>query len=128
MDVTCRGLWRAPGNPSCYHPARYNSGMPLRWLTSLALLCALLPAQKAPFTAEALLKIKRIADPQISPDGQWVAFSVAGIEVEKNTRPRQVWIVPLAGGTPRQITTEGNNDTPRWSPDSRRIAYVSTRG
>ncbi len=102
--------------------------MPLRLLTSLALLCALLPAQKAPFTAEALLKIKRIADPQVSPDGQWVAFSVTSIDVEKNTRPRQIWIVPLAGGTPRQITTEGNNDTPRWSPDSRRIAYVSTRG
>jgi dipeptidyl aminopeptidase/acylaminoacyl peptidase len=102
--------------------------MPLRLLASLALLCALLPAQKAPFTAEALLKIKRIADPQISPDGQWVAFSVTSIEVEKNTRPRQVWIVPLAGGAAREITTDGNNDTARWAPDSKRLAFVSTRG
>ena len=102
--------------------------MQLRWLSSIALLCSLLPAQKAPFTAEALLKIKRIAEPQVSPDGRWVAFSVTTIDVEKNTRPRQVWIMPLAGGTPKQITADGNNDTARWSPDSKRIAYVSTRG
>ena len=102
--------------------------MSLRLLSAFILACALVPAQKAPFTAEALLRVKRIADPQVSPDGKWVAFSVTSIDIEKNTRPRQIYIVPLVGGSPRQISTEGDNDTPRWSPDSKRIAFVSARG
>src|SRR5664279_4985016 len=102
--------------------------MRLRLLASIALSCMLLPAQKAPFTADALLKIKRIADPQMSPDAKWVAFTVTTIDVEKNTRPHQIWIAPLVGGAPKQITTEGNNDTARWSPDSKQLAFISTRG
>lgn len=106
--------------------------MRLSTLASLAILTTLAPAllmaQKAPFTAEALLKLKRIGDPQISPDARWVAFTVTTVDVEKNTKPRQIWLVPLAGGAPKQITTEGNNDTPRWSPDSKKLAFVSTRG
>jgi len=98
--------------------------MRLRLLASIALSCMLLPAQKAPFTADALLQIKRVADPQMSPDAKWVAFTVSTIDVEKNTRPRQIWIAPLAGGAPRQLTTEGNNDTARWSPDSKQFAFV----
>jgi dipeptidyl aminopeptidase/acylaminoacyl peptidase len=102
--------------------------MRLRLLASIALSCMLLPAQKAPFTADALLQIKRVADPQMSPDAKWVAFTVSTIDVEKNTRPRQIWIAPLAGGAPKQITTEGNNDNARWSPDSKQLAFISTRG
>ena len=52
-------------------------------------------------------KLKRIGDPQISPDARWVAFTVTTVDVEKNTKPRQIWPVPLAGGAPKQITTEG---------------------
>jgi dipeptidyl aminopeptidase/acylaminoacyl peptidase len=48
--------------------------------------------------------------------------------VEKNTRPRQIWTVPVEGGTPKVITGAGNNDRPRWSPDSKQIAFISDRG
>jgi len=85
-------------------------------------------AQKPPFDVNALLSLKRIGDPQISPDGQWVAFAVQSVDVAANKKPQQIWTVPLAGGTPKQITHDGeNNQRPRWSPDSRRIAYVSDR-
>jgi dipeptidyl aminopeptidase/acylaminoacyl peptidase len=90
---------------------------------------ALAFAQKRPFDVDALMELKRIGDPQLSPDGRSVAFSVQSVDVAQNKKPQQVWVVPLAGGSPRQITTEGEaNQRPRWSPDSRRIAYISDRG
>jgi dipeptidyl aminopeptidase/acylaminoacyl peptidase len=53
---------------------------------------------------------------------------VQTVDVAANKKPQQVWIVPLTGGVPRQITRDGEaNQRPRWSPDSRRIAYLSDR-
>src|SRR5579864_8131833 len=99
-----------------------------RGLILCAASMALAFAQKQLFDVSALLSLKRIGDPQISPDGQWVAFTVQTVDVAANKKPQQIWIVPLAGGTPKQITNDGeNNQRPRWSPDSRRIAYVSDR-
>jgi len=86
-------------------------------------------AQKQPFDVNALLQLKRISDPQISPDGRLVAFTVQAVDVAANKKPQQIWIVPLTGGTPQQITHDGeNNQRPRWSPDSKTIAYISDRG
>src|SRR5215469_5672520 len=85
-------------------------------------------AQKRPFDVNALLELKRISDPQISPDGRWVAFTVQTVDVAANRKPQQIFVVPLDGGTPRQITHDGqSNSRPRWSPDSRQIAYISDR-
>lgn len=89
----------------------------------------LLSAQKLPFDANALMELKRIGDPQISPDGKWVAFTVQTVDVAANKKPQQIWMVPLEGGTPRQITHDGDsNQRARWSPDSKRLAYLSDRG
>ncbi len=98
-------------------------------LALAALGCAPgLLAQKRPFDAETLWKIQRIAEPALSPDGRTVAFTVTTPDLDKNTRPKQIYIVPVNGGTPRQITREGtDNERPRWSPDSRQIYFVSNR-
>jgi dipeptidyl aminopeptidase/acylaminoacyl peptidase len=89
---------------------------------------AMLFAQKRPFDASAMMELKRISDPQISPDAKWVAFTVQTVDVAANSKPSQVWVVPLEGGAPRQITRDGtSNQRPRWSPDSSRIAYISNR-
>ncbi len=86
-------------------------------------------AQKPPFDVNAMMKLARIGEPQVSPDGRTVAFTVTTVDVANNKRPRQMWVVPAAGGTPRQITKDGeDNNRPRWSPDSKRIAYISDRG
>jgi dipeptidyl aminopeptidase/acylaminoacyl peptidase len=99
-----------------------------RWI-ALWTLALTLPAVAGtvPFTAEAMLELKRISEPAVSPDGQWVAFTVATVDVPANTLRRQVWIAPLYGGTPRALTTEGRNTRPRWSPDSKSIAFLSNR-
>ncbi|MFN3323665.1 MAG: alpha/beta fold hydrolase [Bryobacteraceae bacterium] len=103
----------------------------LRVLLALAVAAGTLAAQadsKAPFDAEALMHVARIGEPQLSPDGTMVAFSVQTIEVESNTRPRHIYVVPIEGGTPRRVTFDGSrNERPRWSPDSKQIAFISDR-
>jgi len=90
---------------------------------------AMLFAQIRPFDVNALMELKRIGDPQISPDGKWVTFTVQSVDVAANKKPQQIWIVPIEGGSPRQITHDGEaNQRARWSPDSKRIAYISDRG
>jgi Tol biopolymer transport system component len=101
----------------------------MRRLLLLPAIAAIAFAQGRPFDANALMELKRIGDPQISPDGQTVAFQVQSVDVEANRKPVQVWTVPLNGGAPLQITHDGEaNQRPRWSPESKRVAFVSDRG
>jgi dipeptidyl aminopeptidase/acylaminoacyl peptidase len=104
-------------------------------MRSLFLACAALAAisglwaQKRPFDVETMLKLSRISEPALSPDGKLVAFTVQTVDLDKNTRPKQIYVIPLDGGVPRQITRDGtNNERPRWSPDSKQLYFVSNRG
>src|ERR1700722_8036376 len=107
---------------------RYNSVMHRAVLAPIlaALAAAGLWAQKPPFDAQALLDLARIADPQVSPDGRLVAFTVQRIDVPNNKRITQIFVVPVAGGMATQITQGGDdNERPRWLPDAKRIACIS---
>ena len=104
---------------------RTRPGLAAR-LCLIALAPSLLLAQKKPFDAAALLKIQRIADPQLSPDGKTVAFAVSLPDIDANKSLHSVWTVPLEGGAPRKLADLA--DRPRWSPDGKRIYYVSTSG
>ncbi len=97
-------------------------------LVLLVLACLPLGAAQKPFDATALLKLARLSDPQLSPDGKTVAFVAETPDLDANSKPRQIHLAPLAGGAARPITTEGSlNERPRWSPDSRRLAFISNR-
>lgn len=95
-----------------------------------AFLLALLGAAafgRQPFDVHALLKLERISDPQLSPDGRVVAFTVQSVDLENNRRSTHIYSAPLSGG-PVRLTQEGNlNQRPRWSPDSQTIAFISDR-
>ncbi|MDZ7261759.1 MAG: S9 family peptidase [candidate division KSB1 bacterium] len=81
-----------------------------------------------PITVEDLFALGRVSDPQISPDGKWVAYSVTYYSMETNKSNSDIWLVPLAGGEPRQLTTSPKADhTPRFSPDGQTIAFISAR-
>jgi dipeptidyl aminopeptidase/acylaminoacyl peptidase len=99
-----------------------------RWFIPLCLLAGtVLAAPKAPFTAAEMMKLKRVSEPSVAPDGHAVVFTVGVVDVEKNTQTRQLWSVGLNGVGPRPLTTEGRNTGARFSPDSKRIAWISTR-
>ena len=52
-------------------------------------------AAKRPMTFQDLMAMKRVSDPQISPGGKWVMFSVTEVSLEKNTKVNHLWLVPL---------------------------------
>jgi dipeptidyl aminopeptidase/acylaminoacyl peptidase len=84
-------------------------------------------AQKPPFTFEAMMKLKRLSEPHVSPDGAKVAFTVGAVDMEKNAQDRQIWLSAMDGGKPRLLTSQGRNTRPRFSPDGKSIAFISTR-
>ena len=84
---------------------------------------------RRPIVPEDLIRLTGVVDPQISPDGRRVAFSVATVSTERDEYPVNVWIVDTAGGEPRRFTTGSPRDyAPRWSPDGRWLSFVSDRG
>jgi len=100
-----------------------------RALVVIAVSALVAPAQsRRPMTFDDLAAVKRIADAQVSPDGNRIAYVVTVIDKEQNRGKRSIWVVPAAGGTPQQlISSDKNDDTPRWSPDGSRIAFISSR-
>ena len=82
-----------------------------------------------PIDFNDFIRIKRVSDPQISPDGKLIAFVVTEMDKQKNSSNSDIWIVPAAGGEPWKLTSSPKADfNPRWSPEGKRIAFISTRG
>ncbi len=77
---------------------------------------------------EDLISFGRITDPQISPDGKTVAFVVTYQLMEENKAASNIYLVPVSGGEIHQLTNaKGQNNNPRWMPDGRTIAFISSR-
>src|SRR5580692_800443 len=91
--------------------------------------CSALFAQRQTFDVQMMLGLSRVSEPTLSPNGRQVAFTVQTVDLDKNIKPKQIFIVPLSGGSPVQLTREGtDNERPRWSPDSELIYFISDRG
>ena len=72
-----------------------------------------------------LYAIKLVEDPQITPDGERIAYGVAEIDRESYEYHRSIWVTDAAGtAEPRRFTGGDNDSSPRWSPDGRALAFV----
>jgi dipeptidyl aminopeptidase/acylaminoacyl peptidase len=80
-------------------------------------------------TVDDLFRLKRVADPQISPDGKWVVYAVGNVDMEGNKVVYNLWLVTADGSAPpKQLTSAAKSDRhPRWSPDSKSILFESPR-
>ena len=83
---------------------------------------------KRPITAEDLYNIHSLQDPQISPDGEYVAFVKVTPDPLNKTYKRNIWLLPLPAGEAFQLTRGDSDSGPRWSPDASQLAFVSGRG
>ncbi|HEY1435680.1 MAG TPA: S9 family peptidase, partial [Thermoanaerobaculia bacterium] len=105
--------------------------MRLRPLAVACLLAAapLLAADgQRPLRFEELAKIRRVGGFSVSPDGRAVAFAVATPDVEANTSRSAIWMISAGGGQPRRMTVgEKRDGDPKFSPDGRRLAFLSNR-
>lgn len=94
--------------------------VPAIWITAL-------PAAPKPWTLDAILDLKTVSDPEITPDGGKVAYVVHARDARRNAYSSEIWIVPAAGGPAQRLASPHFSDThPRWSGDGR-LAFLSRR-
>jgi dipeptidyl aminopeptidase/acylaminoacyl peptidase len=94
------------------------------------LLFAQEAAAQRPMAVADLFQFKRVADPQVSPDGKLVAYQVTTVDLEGNKSSTALWVAAADGKTPpKQLTNpNGKRDAhPRWSPDGKKILFESNR-
>jgi dipeptidyl aminopeptidase/acylaminoacyl peptidase len=98
-------------------------------LAAAGLITVDLPAQgrvQRPMTFEDFAAVKNVSDPQVSPDGRWVLYSVRTTDLAGNKRTSVTKLQPIAGGAARQFP-DGKTaaSEARWSPDGKRVAYIA---
>jgi len=101
-------------------------------LLVLALGSSITLAQQSPAArplgVDDLFDFREAHDPQISPDAQFIAYTLSFSSLKDDKSETRIYMVPAAGGDAIALTAEGNSsEHPRWSPDGKFLAFLSER-
>ncbi len=107
--------------------ASLRTGLAAALLLGYALAASAQQTARHAIAFEDLIKMHRIAEAQVSPDGKWVAYTVSTPDMEANRGVSNIWVVPVNGGEAMQLTQSGRDSSPVWAPDGKTIAFLSAR-
>ncbi len=81
-----------------------------------------------PFSVHDMLAMDRISDPQVSPDGKLIVFTLRKTDLDADKGRTDLWLIGTDGTDLRRLTSHPEGDyNPRWAPDGRSVWFVSTR-